>query len=162
MTDNEVKTLIQSFLVNLSNESPMNAYRRSSAFCLNTLCLHSRTPYSFYNYLHEELLKLALPLEKPNSVLVMWGVLICFRTMVKQVAELDRSSSSQSNILASASFGQLLSSSSALTVPTSPSLSPPVSKSLSTSMSGSNYKLSNISKPSMQHFNIVNLCEVNT
>ena len=56
MTDNEIKTLIQSFLVNLSNEAPLNTYRRSAAFCLSVICLYSRSPYSFYNYLHEELL----------------------------------------------------------------------------------------------------------
>ena len=56
MTDNEIKMLIQSFLPNLSNESSANSFRRVSAICLSTICLYSRLPFAFYNYLHEEIL----------------------------------------------------------------------------------------------------------
>lgn len=84
----------------------------------------------------------------------MWGVLISFRTMIKQISELDRSSSSQSTIIASTTFEHLISSSHS-TLPTSPSLSPPTKSFSYIQFSGSN-KVTQ-SKP----ITIVNLCEVN-
>ena len=64
MTDNEIKTMIQSILLNLSNESSVASFRRVSAACLSIICLYSRSPYSFYNYLQEELLSKLLNLDQ--------------------------------------------------------------------------------------------------
>ena len=64
MTDNEIKTMIQSILLNLSNESSVASFRRVSAACLSIICLYTRSPYSFYNYLQEELLSKLLNLDQ--------------------------------------------------------------------------------------------------
>ena len=58
MTNNELKSLLQSFLPNLSNDSASNIYRRVAANCLSLICLHSRQPYTLYLFLHNELISM--------------------------------------------------------------------------------------------------------
>lgn len=69
MTDNEIKMLMQSFIPNLSNNSSTSSYRRVSANCLSIICLYSRTPYSSYYYLQQELLsKFILKIKILNKI----------------------------------------------------------------------------------------------
>lgn len=56
MTEQEIQSLIQSFLPNLSNNSSVSSYRRVSANCLSLICLYTASPLKSYHYLHSELL----------------------------------------------------------------------------------------------------------
>ncbi len=161
MTNNEVKTLLHSFLPNLANASSSSSFRRVSAVCLSVICLYSRAPYTFYAYLHDELIKLCTPLDTARSgVCTLWAVLICYRYMVIHLSELDKSAATSSAVSAQAtSFADLITASSRdnTTLPTSPELHSPTKAS---PLSASMPPIRTAAATGNAYFNILNLCEI--
>jgi hypothetical protein len=99
MNENEIKVLLDSFITNLSDESAVGSYRRVAANCLSLICLHSQHPYISFYYLHEKLLKKLLPLNSMNDAhkFTILGSLICFRFMIVNIIELEKSSTASSS-----------------------------------------------------------------
>nr|CAD7591332.1 unnamed protein product [Timema genevievae] len=79
-SDNDVKSLLKVFLVNLS--SPAAVVRRTAATSILAVCVHCRKPHVFIAYILNTLLDCVVPIRDTQSVWTVLGVLGCLRHLL--------------------------------------------------------------------------------
>nr|CAD7394386.1 unnamed protein product [Timema cristinae] len=79
-SDNDVKSLLKVFLVNLS--SPAAVVRRTAATSILAVCVHCRKPHVFIAYILNTLLDCVVPIRDTQPVWTVLGVLGCLRHLL--------------------------------------------------------------------------------
>ncbi|XP_050315238.1 huntingtin-like [Anthonomus grandis grandis] len=82
-SDNEIRILLKAFLSNVVKPSP--TMRRTSASCIQTICVNSRRPYYFLTYCLNCILDLVIPVDSNENSSLILGVFHCLKVLLPSV-----------------------------------------------------------------------------